>query len=71
MYVFEKKNLNKKVGILGLGLSGVSAFRYFKRIGLEIVGWDDSAEVRKNNNTQAISKLKDATRATTVGNNAM
>ena len=49
MYVFEKKNLNKKVGILGLGLSGVSAFRYFKRIGLEIVGWDDSAEVRKNN----------------------
>ncbi len=49
MYVFEKKNLNKKVGILGLGLSGVSAFRYFKRIGLKIVGWDDSAEVRKNN----------------------
>ena len=49
MYVFEKENLNTKVGILGLGLSGVSAFRYFKRIGLKIVGWDDSAEVRKNN----------------------
>jgi len=39
--------INKKVGILGLGMSGKSAINYFKAKSIEIIAWDDLEVTRK------------------------
>ena len=55
MDVFSKKFINNKIGVLGLGLSGVSAVKYLKSIGKEVYAWDDSAKVRNNNDCLEIN----------------
>ena len=39
--------INKKVGILGLGMSGKSAINYYKAKSIEIIAWDDLEITRK------------------------
>ena len=43
-----KKYDSKKVGILGLGLTGESIFNFFKNSNTDIFLWDDNADLRKN-----------------------
>ena len=39
--------INKKVGIMGLGMSGKSAINYYKSKSIEIIAWDDLEITRK------------------------
>ena len=39
---------NKIIGILGLGLSGKSAIKFFKNFSKKIIAWDDKEIVRKS-----------------------
>ncbi len=39
---------NKIVGILGLGLTGKSAIKFFKKFSKNIIAWDDNEIVRKS-----------------------
>ena len=41
------KEKNKKIGVLGLGISGKSAIDYFNSRSLSIIAWDDNENVRK------------------------
>ena len=43
-----KKYDSKKVGILGLGVTGESIFNFFKNSNTDIFLWDDNADLRKN-----------------------
>lgn len=43
-----KKYDSKKIGILGLGLTGKSIFNFFKNSNTDIFLWDDNADLRKN-----------------------
>ena len=43
-----KKYQNKRIAIYGMGATGYSVARAFKRSNAEIVCWDDSIKVRKN-----------------------
>ncbi len=40
------KIINKKIYIIGLGTTGISAFRFFSKYDLSIACWDDNSEVR-------------------------
>ena len=40
--------INKKIGILGLGMSGKSAINYYKAKSIEIIAWDDLEIIRKS-----------------------
>ena len=39
---------NKIIGILGLGLTGKSAIKFFKKNSKKIIAWDDKEIVRKS-----------------------
>ena len=51
---------NKNIGILGLGLTGRSAIKFFNKNSIKIIGWDDLETVRNNilNKTIDILDLK-------------
>ena len=38
---------NKKIGVLGLGMSGKSAINYFNSKSIDIIAWDDLENIRK------------------------
>ena len=44
MYNFKNKN----IGIIGLGLTGISAINFFKSKSKKIIAWDDTREKRDN-----------------------
>ena len=46
-YLYKEKYINS-IGILGLGLSGISVLNYFKTRGLDIFVWDDIKSIRDN-----------------------
>ena len=39
---------NKIIGVLGLGVSGQSAIKYFSYNSKNIIAWDDAIEIRKH-----------------------
>ena len=45
--VASQKYQNKKIAIYGMGLTGCSAARTLKKLGAEIICWDDNAKTRK------------------------
>ena len=38
---------NNFVAILGLGISGLAAYNFFKNKGFNVVAWDDNIEICK------------------------
>ena len=44
MYNFKNKN----IGIIGLGLTGISAINFFRSNSKKIIAWDDTKEKRNN-----------------------
>ena len=42
-----QKYKNKRIAIYGMGLTGYSTARALKKLGVQILCWDDSAKVRK------------------------
>ena len=53
--------LNKKVGILGLGKTGISSIKFLKKKGFDVFGWDDNkkilSKIKKNGlNIQILNK---------------
>ena len=52
MFYTQKYN-NKKIAIYGMGLTGLSAAKAFKKLNAEVYCWDDSFKIRKK-----VKKLK-------------
>ena len=49
--IFSKILKNKSFLVYGLGLTGISAIKFLKKIGVKnIFLWDDSTEIRKKYN---------------------
>ena len=46
MFALQKYQ-NKKVAIYGMGITGCSAAKVFKRLDAEVFGWDDKKKIRK------------------------
>ena len=46
MNVREKLNHIKDIGVLGLGISGLSAYKYFKKYNITVTCWDDFEDTR-------------------------
>ena len=42
-----KKYQNKKIAIYGMGITGCSAARTFKRLKAKVFCWDDSKKIRQ------------------------
>ncbi len=42
-----QKYQNKKIAIYGMGLTGCSAAKAFRKLGAQVFCWDDNIKVRK------------------------
>ena len=42
-----RKYKNKRIAIYGMGLTGCSAVRALKKLGAQVLCWDDNIKVRK------------------------
>ena len=47
--VVLQKYQNKKIAIYGMGITGCSAAKAFKRLKAKIFCWDDDIKIRKKN----------------------
>ena len=45
--VTSKKYENKRIAIYGMGITGCSAVRAFKKLKAKVFCWDDNAKLRK------------------------
>ena len=43
----SQKYKNKKIAIYGMGITGCSAAKTLKKLGAEILCWDDNLKIRK------------------------
>ena len=43
----SQKYQNKKIAIYGMGITGCSAVKAFKKLNAEVVCWDDNKKIRK------------------------
>ena len=46
MFALQKYQ-NKKIAIYGMGITGCSAAKAFKKLNAEVVCWDDNKKIRK------------------------
>ena len=51
----SQKYQNKKIAIYGMGVTGCSAAKVFKKLNAEVFCWDDNQKIRKKNKKFKIS----------------
>ena len=48
----SQKYQNKKIAIYGMGITGLSAAKTLKKLGAQVLCWDDNQKIRKSGNQE-------------------